>query len=455
MGSRLVVLLLCLFSAPSSLFACSCSMLGPAPCAGLIEDGVLFVGTVLTIDNPPPDDGGLGGPGESRYRFHVDEKFVGAEDSEVDIYSGRGGADCSYHFQRGHQYLVSPYRNCDGRLFATICSISRPVELAQALLPQLRAKRDHQRVASLYGVLRSGEEPYGSVTDKILGEPLANTRIALRSSNRGFGAMTDSNGAYAFYGVPGGEYHIEAVLPDNLELAQTILDKPLPALQLPAESCYEYDVEALPTGSIQGRVLGPDGRPLVYAPLELYRPERYPPKMPALIWMESQQKSKTGRFQVNHVGPGEIYIIVYNARGQVTPDNPFPTSFYPGVSDLDKAGHIRVGPGEKVVGADIHLGEAKKPTRPIKILLVAETGKLPNIHYVDAKGDDGFSPGEDEISPAVYEMSLFKDVRYKIHAEGYCSATNKKSQTGSVEVDGADSKLTEITLVFTGPGCGD
>jgi len=429
-------------------------MPGPTPCGGgLSANGVLFVGTVMHIDNPPPNDGGLGGPGESQYRFHIDEKLTGTQDREIDIYSGRGGADCSYHFQLGQQYLVSPYKQADGRLFAIICSLTRPIQLAQALLPELRAMRDHQRVPSLYGILRSAEEPYESVTDDILGKPLPNTTVKLRSNDHVFDAKTDPNGAYAFYDVPNGEYQITAELPKNLELAQMILDQPLPPIRLPGQACYEYDVSAYPTGSIRGRVLGPDGRLLVYAPLELYRPERYPPKMPAMVWMESQQKSKTGYFQFNHVGPGD-YIIVYNTRGQVTPDTPFPRSFYPGVSDVTKAGRIHVGSGEKVEGTDIHLGVGK-PTRPIKILLVAETGKLPDIHYVDAKGDDGFSPGEDEISPAVYEMSLFKDVRYKIHGEGYCSATNKKSQTDSIEVDGADSGQSEITLLFKGPGCGE
>lgn len=451
MGTRLLSLCFLLLFAPAGVLACSCSMPVPAPCRGLSPSTVLFVGTVLHVDNPPADDA-MGG-GEAHYRFRIDDRLAGTQDPEIDIYSGRGGGDCSYHFQQGQQYLVSPRKNADGRLFATICSITRPIELSQALLPELRAMRDHQRVASLYGVLRSAEEPYGSVTDDILGKPIPNANVELRSVDHVFDAKTDSNGAYAFYDVPTGEYQISAELPENVELAQMILNEPLPPIKLPGQACYEYDVAAYPTGSIRGRVLGPDGRPLVYAPLELYRPERYPPKYPSMGWMESQEKSRSGYFEFNHVGPGD-YIIVYNSIGQVTPDNPFPRAFYPGVSDVSLAGHIRVRPGEKVEGADIHLGKAK-PTRVIKIRLIAETGNLPDIHYVAAKGDDGFSPGEDEISPAVYEISLFTDVRYKVHAEGYCYATKKESQTNSIEIDGGDNQLTEITLVFAGPSCGN
>jgi hypothetical protein len=452
MGKRLLSVMLFSFFVPTGAFACSCSMPGPTPCSGLSQNEVVFVGTVMHVDNPPPDDGRLGGPGEAHYRFHVDEKLAGTQDEEIDIYSGRGGADCSYHFQPGRQYLVSPYKNADGRLFVIICSITRPIELARALLPELRAMRDHLRVASLYGILRSAEEPYGSVTDDFMGKPLANTRLELRSENGVFDTETDSNGAYAFYGLTNGEYRITAELPNNLELSQMISNEPLQALGMPEHACYEYDVTAYPTGSIRGRVLGPDGKPLAFAALELFRPEKYPPKRVVLRWMESQDAEK-GYFEFSHVGPGD-YILIYNNSGRVSPDSPFPRTFYPGVSNLEKAGRIHVEEGGKVTSADIRV-TGGKPTRSIKVRLVAEAGKLPNIHYVETQGEDGSRPGQTESSPDVYEISLFKDVRYKMHGEGYCSATNKKSQTDPVEVDGADDTTSEITLIFRGAACGE
>jgi len=55
-------------------------------------------------------------------------------DASVDVFSGRGGGDCSYHFQKAEQYLVFPYKSDDGRLMATSGSETRPVELAHAKL---------------------------------------------------------------------------------------------------------------------------------------------------------------------------------------------------------------------------------------------------------------------------------------------------------------------------------
>jgi hypothetical protein len=452
MSKRLLLVVLFSIFVPASALACSCATPGPVPCSGLGAKDVVFVGTVLHIDNPVPEDGRTGGPGESRYRFRVDEKLAGTQESEIDVYSGRGRGDCSYHFQLGRQYLVSPYKQTDGRLFAYMCSITRPMELAQALLPELRAMRDHQRVASLYGVLRSAEEPDASVTDDQLGKPLTNTEIEIRSEDHVFDTKTDSNGAYAFYGVTKGEYRIAAELPKNLELAQMILSDPLPPISLPENACYEYDVAAYPTGNIKGRVLGPDGKPLHFAAVELFRPENYPPRNSGLGWMESQEVGK-GYFEFTHVGPGD-YIIVYNNSDDVSTDTPFGRAFYPGVTDVAKAGRIHVEAGGQVTNADIHVAGGK-PTRSITVRLVAEMGKLPDIHYVETHAEDGTLLTEEEPSPGVYAISLFKDTRYKMHGEGYCSATGKESQTDPIEVDGSDEMITEITLIFRGPGCGE
>lgn len=436
----------------ASAHACTCVEAAPSPCAPLKATDIIFVGTVVHIDNPPPADDRVGASGESRYVFHIDENISGASGSQVDVYSGRGGADCSFHFQQGRQYLVAPYKGADGRLVATICSITSRVEYAQPLIEQLRAMRDHKEVASVYGVLRSAQEPYKSVTDDEIGKPLADTIVELRSGDREFDAVTDSRGVYRFYGLPEGTYKFAAQLPPNLDLAQQILDGPLPPIKLPANACYQYDLTALPTGSIQGRVFGPDGKLLPFAPLELYRPEKYPfHGYPADIWMESQERD-TGYFKFNHVAPGD-YIVVYNNEDRLSPDWPFHRTFYPGVPDLAHAGRIHLGAGEHLTGIDFHVA-AGRPTRPITVRLVTHGGKLPDINYVETKGNDGSSPGDEELSPGVYRIQLFKDARYTIQGQGFCSATGQDMQTDPAVVDGANSGPSEITLVFSGPGCG-
>ena len=440
--------------ASTSVFACGCVTPGPVPCPdALRSDEVLFVGTVLHVDNPPPEYGGQdNNSGLSRYTFRIDERFTGSQGAVVDILSGRGGGDCSYHFQQGQQYLVSPFKAEDGSLFASICTLTRPIAHAQALLPQLRAMRDHQRVATLFGVLRSADAPYLSISSDWWGTTLSNIRIRLESGETILETVTDASGAYAFYDLPGAKYHVNAELPYSLAIVQPISGELLPPIELPKAACYEYDVSAYPTGSIRGRVLSPDGKALPYALVGLYRPERYHPNQLALAWIESQ-KSTTGYFEFSHVGPGE-YIIVYNDEDRATPDSPFRRSFYPGVANIAGAGRIHVKAGEHVSNADIRLAEGR-PTRTLKVRLVAEIGKLPDIHHIESRSSEGLLlTGQRELSPGFYEILLFKGVQYSIHAEGYCSATAEKSRTKSIVVDVTDQPTSEIKLVFRGTGCG-
>ena len=183
------------------VLACSCGGPGPVPCREFSRTSVVFVGTVGSIQNPPPDFDQadessadmrtVDQSGYSRYHFRVDEKISGTQTIEIDVFSERGGADCSYHFRKGEQYLVFPYKSNDGRLMATICSETRPVQFAQAKLAVLRAMRDRQPVASLYGVMRSVQQPYGSVSDDYYGKPIADTRMILRSDKNAREAKTD------------------------------------------------------------------------------------------------------------------------------------------------------------------------------------------------------------------------------------------------------------------------
>jgi len=442
------------------VLACSCAGPGPVPCGELSPTSVVFVGTVESIENPPPDFEQasesrvdmrtVDQSGYSRYHFQIDEKISGTQAAEITVYSGRGGGDCSYHFRKGEQYLVFPYKNDDGKLMATICSETRPAEFAQAKLAVLRAMRDHLPVASLYGVMRSTQQPYASVSDDSNGKPIANTRVILRSDMKTLESKTDANGKYSFFDVPAGKYHVEADLPQHFEIAQTILSEPVPPIDLPQNACYEYDVEVLPTGRIRGKVLGPDGSALPYASVELYRPSRYRGDGRSLGWSESQDLNKP-EFIFEHVAAGD-YILVYNDQERIEPITPYPRMFYPGVSDLKQAQIIHVEEGQEIGGLVFRVSGGRT-TRPITVRLFAPKGELPDINYVEARGNDGSYLSEQELSPGVFRIMVFPGIRYEMHGSGYCSATEKELNTPVGVVDGSETGPGELALTFPGPGC--
>ncbi len=356
MSLRPLMVLIVALTVSGGVSACSCVEVGDAqaaPCAKISPTPVVFVGTVLEIDNPPYEVSTENPEvSQSRYRFQVDEEISGLKaEQQINIYSGRGGADCGYHFLKGKQYLVFPYRNNSGQLIATICSQTGPVNDSRFVLTELRAARDSDRVASVYGLLQVGQQPYLSVTDDRPQQPLRNARIELRNDNYVFTSSTDSNGAFSFYSVPAGAYHVRADLPPNMELARPTLKGPLPSVNLVAGDCAEYNIVALPTGRIRGKVVGPDHIPMKFAEVELFRSDKYQDSALLTEWREVQNQS--GFFEFTHVSPGD-YILVYNNEGPTTA-NSGPRCFYPGVPNISGAQRIHIEDGQQLLTADIHV----------------------------------------------------------------------------------------------------
>ena len=216
--------------------ACTCSDAPPGRCPGLQKDDVVFLGTVTAVEDiayaAPHSSDSPSAASESpakdtapvdiiasrltRYHFRIDESFAvpGAPESaaQIDIFAGGEDGDCGYRFKPGQQYVVFTHQGADNRLFATICSGTRPVGEARALLPQLRAMRNGQRVASVFGVLRRSEPPFLALPDDP-DEPLANVSLKLRSRDDRFETSSDSDGVYSFYDVHAGVYNFTARLP--------------------------------------------------------------------------------------------------------------------------------------------------------------------------------------------------------------------------------------------------
>jgi hypothetical protein len=463
----------------------------------LQKDDTVFLGTVTEVellraqaqpatnsDGTPATDSVASSTGGAtpmlvtRYHFRVDENFAGADSAEIDVFSGGDDADCAFRFRKGAQYLVFPHKSDDARLFATLCGGTRLANQAQALLPQLRAMRNGQRVASVFGVIRradppmlgpaDADDPPGDAPGSSSGA-LPNIPLKLRSRIDRFATSTDANGVYSFYDVHAGEYVLAAKMPARTELSLKTLPGALPPLKLPNGACYEYDIDALPTGHIRGSVLGPDGKPLPLAAVELYRAGHYDESHSGL-W--SFQGAK-GVFDFDHVGPGE-YILVFNRLNRMDPNAPFPRSFYPGTPDAKEAEPIALKDGQQLLGVNMKLGGAF-PTRKLRVRLKWSGAEPPGSVVVMARAVHGINPAVRKISEALYEVTLLEDALYNIsafeelapaRAPRRPSKARKASQaaapdcapparieTPPAEVGGPDATEKEITLTFANPGC--
>ena len=390
----------------------------------------------------------------TRYHFHIDEKFAGPDVAEIDVWAGGDDGDCGYRFKKGGQYVVYTQAETEGRLFATICNGTRPASDAKALLPQLRAMAKGQRVASVFGVLRRANPPLLSPPDDP-DDPLPNIPLHLRSRDDRFQTTTGPDGVYSFYDVRAGEYNFSAKLPVRMELTQKTLTGGLPPFKIPGGACYEYDVDALPTGHIRGSVLGPDGKALQLGSVELYRAGAYDETKPGLWAFQGSD----GIFDFEHVGPGD-YIVVFNRMNRVDPNSPYPRAFYPGVADLSDAETIHVKDGQHLEKVNLNLGDGY-PTRRVRVHVKWEGDRPSGDVVVSAKADTGDNPAARKAADGAYEITLVKSANYTISAfedlaprrgpagrKAAACPLPAEIEASAATVSGSDEDTKELTLVF-------
>jgi hypothetical protein len=457
----------------AATIACTCSKAPPGVCPGLQSDDVVFIGTVTDIENVSPpaaveaqstDSASAAAPASdalpiTRYHFKISEKFAGPNTAEIDVFSGGDDGDCGYHFHKGDQYIVFTQQETEGRLFATICGGTRPAADGRALIPQLRAMRNHQQIASVFGVLRRSDPPLLAPADDP-DDPLPHIKLKLRSKYDRFATSTGPDGVYSFYDVHSGEYHFSASLPARMELSERTLPGALPPFKIPNGACYEYNVDALPLGKIRGAVLGPDGKPLKVASVELYRAEKYKDTEPGLWGFQGTK----GEFEFDHVGPGD-YILIFNRTDRKDPNSPFPRAFYPGVANQSETSVITLKDGEQLLKANIQLNDGY-PTRKIRVQLKWKDGRPPGEVTIMAKAEQGENPAAQRIAEAIYDFTLLQSSHYTISAwedldPQHLSQRREKEtctipariDADSASVDGADTDTTELTLTFPSLAC--
>jgi hypothetical protein len=480
---------LTLMASPAA-WSCACSQAPPGTCHGMQQSDVVFLGTVTAIEEvpyvPAPEQSSSakepGTSGDSpatppaapkdtiaarltRYHFRIDERFASPDSSsaEIDIFSGGNDGDCGYHFKADQQYVVYTHQGADGRLFSTICDGTRPASDAHALLPQLRAMRDGRRVASVFGEVRRADPPFLTSTADP-DDPMPNVPLKLRSHEDRFETSTDGGGIYTFYDVHAGEYSVAVQLPPGAKLTGETSTGELPSFTIPDGACFEYDVNALPTGHIQGSVLGPDGKPLDLASLELYRAGNYSASRPGLWAFQGAE----GTFDFDHIGPGD-YILVFNRANRMDPNAPFKRAFYPGVAEPSDAQIIHLDDGQQLSKVIINVSD-RYPSRRLLVKLEWEGPRPPGDVSVTVKADNGQNPAAEEVRDGLYELPVLESANYTISAwedlaPGRVSPRRLKRRDADcpmparldapeVSVAGSDVDVKKVTLTFPKPTCG-
>jgi len=425
-----------------------------------LGDGPLFVGTVTEIIKLPWTEK----PQFLRtrqVRLQVDEVFAGAKPGDMQVFTGEGNGDCGFPFEVGQQYLVSGDRDEQGRILVGICSGTVHVREAVAVLPQLRARRDKQKVASAYGVLSSYQRRFGGKYPLFDSEEasLPNVVVTAKRGEVVYEAVTNSEGTFTFYDLPAGTYSFDAKLPKGWEIGDYIGDSSRPEpVKLAAGACYEAALTVFPSGSIEGAIIDDSGKPQEYVNVTLVPADR-PPQNFDGPW----EGAGDGKFRFDHVAPGR-YLLVANARNERGATDVYPRTFYPGVTNPDAAQPVVVTAGAQV-RADIHLTRAVQ-SRKVHVTVLWQNGKPVDLADVRAKPQND-QPEDRNLTmtgkDGTAELPLVIGVPYVVTVEKICSGCWLEGGTttcGSIaKVDGpatilpAEDTIAERTFVLQRSAC--
>jgi hypothetical protein len=324
----------------------ACSCIGPAPCRPIKPNDVVFLGKVTARDNVGETveiDGRILGH-RTTYVFHITaiENFVGDQNAGQDmlIHTGSGGGDCGYPFHVGETYLVDAYRS-KGTLSTGICAITSPAVMSTPVVRQFRALAAGSRLPDLTGLV--GVQAGNSFDDLTKFRPLSGIPITVTAVADGTPAKTttDSDGVYTLATLSPGKYTVEAKLPPNLSTWQLEINKKPLQIEVPdvkgTGAACRQDLMVLPSGSISGRVLDPEGKP-VAGFISAHSTD--PTKNRNVSWAAAGDTNPDGTFTLHFLSEG-AYRIEFTTHEDFRK-----TWFYPGTTQKTNADSISLKDGQ-------------------------------------------------------------------------------------------------------------
>jgi len=115
--------------------------------------------------------------------------------------------------------------------------------------------------------------------------------------------------------------------------------------------CAREDFFAQNDSGITGHVFKPDGTPLAKANVELMPVER---ETIQRLGGDETWADEKGEYELEEIPPGR-YLLGINLSSSPSNEQPYPRTFYPGVTDRSTATVIEIGLGQKLKDIDIHL----------------------------------------------------------------------------------------------------
>jgi hypothetical protein len=336
----------------NSSLACSCIGERP-PREAFGAASAVFLGKVVggaKQSTEKSEDGKIATYFGSEIYFEIEEAFSGVKGlNKVTIHSGTGGGDCGYWFIGGERYVVYAYGDIKNGFSTGICTRTRTVDKAAEDLAFLRHLGEMDSGIEIHGRVSRMLNKNGENRVEYMG--LADITIVITDEKgERINAVTDENGEYVAANLKAGKYQVEPLLPAYFHKDQYSIRH----VEVEDKGCATEDFSAIPDGQIKVRVIDSEGKLVKQTHLSLIRTDAIGfLSMNEDIARESYANDE-GEFVMDLLPPGEYFLTV-NVTFSPNAENSYPPTYYPGVTDRDKAIVIRLGMGEKQEGYTINL----------------------------------------------------------------------------------------------------
>jgi len=380
--SLTVLIFIYLLINPSSVFACSCGGY-PTACAAYLGAEAVFIGTVqnVQIRNEKGGDGNeyIGG---QVARVQVEKAFKGMKETEAIFRSW--GSSCDAVYKEGERWLFYAHYDVKTKSWGIgACGRSTLIENAAEDLLYLQALPASSEKTRLSGILAHYEDDPVKGFTRV--RNIIGAKVKLIGAQKTYEVFTDKNGVYELYGLPAGKYVVDPEVPLGLKVRFPIYfgktdysDTKTLRVALEEKSCGGANFFFSANTMIRGKVFGADGLAMRNVCLSLM-PKDKPGRHNWILDCTDEQ----GSYELSQIPSGE-YIIVVNYHGRISSDEPFPTAYYPGVFDKEKATVLAITHGAHLEDYDIHI-PSQETRRVIQGVLLFSDGRPVANEFVEFK----------------------------------------------------------------------
>jgi hypothetical protein len=203
----------------------------------------------------------------------------------------------------------------------------------------------------------------GTVVNSVTGEPISGALVQIYGARQN-AVLTGSDGKFQFEGVPNGSFPLSVQKPGYFS-AEQIRRNGGSLRSVNTDEDRPVTLKLIPEGVVYGRVIGDNGEPLGYLPVQILW-ERVENGKRTREANRSVQTDEQGEFRQAELQPGKYFVFVgpsswptsFPSRLSQGGARGYPGVFYPGVADLSSATAIEMTPGKH---AEINVSLSSQP----------------------------------------------------------------------------------------------